>query len=197
MTPSAAALLITFTAEEIEAWDAEYEANPLFRYFNGQPGQGGMSPGQERFHAKRSQYRALRAANQCLSGDTVIASPDGDRAIGAVREPFRVWAFDGTEMVAAWAYPNKPRGPDPLFEVTLSNGQSFRATAGHRLLGADGDWRPLSELRPGSELARPPSSSDADLSARAEGAPRSSQTPPGCSGRCSADRRPDDEQTRR
>lgn len=74
MTPSAAALLTTFTAEEIEAWDAEYEANPLFRYFNGQPGQGGMSPGQERFHAKRSQYRALRAANQC--GKTVAGAAE-------------------------------------------------------------------------------------------------------------------------
>jgi len=38
--------------------------DPLRRYWHGEPGKGGMSPGQRRFHEEDCRKRACRAANQ-------------------------------------------------------------------------------------------------------------------------------------
>ena len=46
------------------AWLHHYDTDPLFRHSEGQPGKGGASPGQERFHRDPAHRRVLRAGNQ-------------------------------------------------------------------------------------------------------------------------------------
>jgi hypothetical protein len=46
-------------------WLRQYDTDPLFRYWQANPGNdGGMSPGQEEFHRCPSRLRALVAGNQ-------------------------------------------------------------------------------------------------------------------------------------
>ena len=62
MTPSA---LADLSDDELDRrWLAHYDASPLFRYMEGKPGGGGMTPGQEAFHRATGRRRCLRAANQ-------------------------------------------------------------------------------------------------------------------------------------
>ena len=52
------------TADLERAWLHHVKMDPLFAYRECAPGQGGMSPGQETFHADASSRRVLQAANQ-------------------------------------------------------------------------------------------------------------------------------------
>ena len=52
------------TAELERAWLHHIKTDPLFAYSECAPGQGGMSPGQEAFHADGAHRRVLQAANQ-------------------------------------------------------------------------------------------------------------------------------------
>jgi hypothetical protein len=72
------------------AWLRHYDADPLFRYTEGQAGEaGGMSPDQERFHADPARFRYLRAPNQV--GKTRAGAAEAwMHALG--RHPFRVCA---------------------------------------------------------------------------------------------------------
>lgn len=51
-------------AELDRQWLTLYDTDRLFRYSEGNPGEGGMSVGQERFHRDSSPRRLLRAATQ-------------------------------------------------------------------------------------------------------------------------------------
>lgn len=64
MQAVAASLAHVSDADLDRAWLAIYDRDPLFRYSEGRPGEGGASPGQERFHRDPSHRRVLQAANQ-------------------------------------------------------------------------------------------------------------------------------------
>src|SRR5690606_14012348 len=52
----------------------------------------------------------------------------------------------------AYAEPHPPKGPDPLLRVTLSTGEFFTATSGHRVMLDDGSWSSVGALSPGARL---------------------------------------------
>jgi hypothetical protein len=90
------------------------------------------------------------AACKCAAPDTPIATPNGDRAIAELRPGDLVYSVDG-EAIRAVPVVRINRTPvvdHRVLHVTFDNGRSIDMTAGHPL--ADG--RPLSALRPGSEL---------------------------------------------
>jgi hypothetical protein len=86
----------------------------------------------------------------CAAPHTPIATPNGDRAIAELRPGDLVYSVDG-EAIRAVPIVRINRTPvvnHSVLRVTFDNGRSIDMTAGHPL--ADG--RPLSALRPGSEL---------------------------------------------
>jgi len=76
------------TAAHLQAIRERTEAanDPFERYWHGEPGKGGMSPGQRRFHEDQSRKRACRAANQ-VGKSRCGAGEAWAHAIG--RHPFR------------------------------------------------------------------------------------------------------------
>jgi hypothetical protein len=79
---------------------------------------------------------------QCVSGDTVIEGPDGDKRIdvlAAAGKPFRVWSVtpEGSR-VPATAVSAFKKGTAELFEYTLEDGKSIKATHEHRFLTSAG-----------------------------------------------------------
>jgi hypothetical protein len=86
----------------------------------------------------------------CAAPNTPIATPNGDRAIAELSPGDLVYSVDG-EAIRAVPIVRINRTPvvdHRVLHVTFDNGRSIDMTAGHPL--ADG--RPLSALRPGSEL---------------------------------------------
>ena len=92
---------------------------------------------------------------ECVTGDTLVCLSDGRRVPvrDLVGQTPRVWSLDADQRVVeadsdkVWSV-----GVRPVFRVTLASGRALRATAAHRLLGAEG-WRTVSELGPGDRLA--------------------------------------------
>jgi hypothetical protein len=90
------------------------------------------------------------SACKCASPDTPIATPAGERAIADLGPGDLVYSVDG-DAVRAVPIVRINRTPvvnHQVLHVTFAHGRSIDMTAGHPL--ADG--RPLSALRPGSEL---------------------------------------------
>jgi hypothetical protein len=89
---------------------------------------------------------------RCLSADASIATPDGDRAVSALRPGDRVWTASPTgERVATTilrVLSQSPTGPHELLEFTLSDGRVVRASGGH----PDAQARMLGALRLGDSL---------------------------------------------
>ena len=89
---------------------------------------------------------------KCLSADAQIATPDGDRAVSALRPGDRVWTLGATgERMATTilrVVPQSPFESHTLVEVTLSDGRVVRASAGH----PDARARRLGDLRVGDLL---------------------------------------------
>jgi hypothetical protein len=89
-------------------------------------------------------------ACRCAAPDTPIATPSGERAIADLRPGDLVYSVDGNAIKAVpiLRINRTPVTNHRVLHVTFDNGRSIEMTAGHPL--ADG--RPLSALRPGSEL---------------------------------------------
>lgn len=109
----------------------------------------------------KSRYVCVHAANQCLGYNSEIYDPvvKLSRKVGEITGEFNVYAWDEHlgEMVITRALPPEKMELDDIYRITLSNGLSFEASLGHRILCADGEWRALSQLPPECELYRPPS----------------------------------------
>ena len=92
---------------------------------------------------------------ECVTGDTLVCLSDGGRipVRDLVGQTPRVWSLDADQRIVqaesdrVWSV-----GVRPVFRVALASGRALRATAAHRLLGANG-WKTVSDLRPGDRLA--------------------------------------------
>ncbi len=92
---------------------------------------------------------------ECVTGDTLVVLADGRRMpirdlVGTCPE---VISVDATgRLIQAKADCVWRVGRRPVFAVRLASGRRIRATAEHRLLGADG-WQHVGSLNPGARLA--------------------------------------------
>lgn len=102
-------------------------------------------------------FHVVLGGNQCVRGDTLIYDPilGQSRRIDSIRGAHHVMAFDGVSMVTAKAEQPFQKGEDEMVRVGLSNGQSFVAAPKHVVLSAAGDWLSISQLRLGSALFLP------------------------------------------
>lgn len=84
----------------------------------------------------------------CLGAEQEVFDPVRNeyRRVSEIGEPFHVWSLNKItgEIEVGQALKPKIYGVADLYEVTLSNGQSFIATAGHRLLSAAHTWSQVS-----------------------------------------------------
>jgi len=119
----------------------ERATDPFEKYWSGEAGKGGMSPGQRRFHTGQSRKRALRAANQvgkALKSSEPVLTPTGWRPIGSLSVGDAVIAGDGTSTQVIGVY---PQGAIDLFRLTFADGSTSLACANHRWLTACGRER--------------------------------------------------------
>lgn len=99
--------------------------------------------------------RKFAAFVDCLAGETVINTPDGDVTIEEAHrngKPIRVFAIDNGRVVVAGASCPFVNGVDAIYEFRFSSGRSIRSTLGHRFLSYDG-WKRGESLRIGERLA--------------------------------------------
>src|ERR671910_696670 len=111
-----------------------------------------LSRAVEPRHDKRPLLSDLR---DCVTGDTMVLLADGHRTPvrDLVGTRLRVLAMSPAgKIVEAKSERVWSVGRRPVFEVRLASGRGVRATARHRLFGADG-WIRVGELRPGDRLA--------------------------------------------
>jgi len=113
---------------------------------------------QRNFHASPAPVRWLFGGNQCLGAEQLIYDPvaKSSKRISEITGPFHVYAFDGKRCVVAEAEKPFAKRVEPLYELELSNGESFVCSAGHVVLAPSG-WAYVDELRPGSAVTRAPS----------------------------------------
>ncbi len=84
----------------------------------------------------------------CLAAEQEVYDPvvGRSRRVDSIDGPFHVWALDSSgNRVIANAMKPKIYGTEDLYEIRLSNGKSFRATLGHRVLTETG-WRELGDI---------------------------------------------------
>lgn len=97
----------------------------------------------------------LADLRECVTGDTLVVLADGRRVPIAdlVGTTPRVLATTADGKIAeADADAVWPVGLRQVFTVRLASGKEIRATADHRLLGAEG-WRHIRDMQPGDRLA--------------------------------------------
>lgn len=92
---------------------------------------------------------------ECVTGDTLVVLADGRRVpiqelVDTCPEVVSIDAAGRLTYAQAdcvWRV-----GRRPIFSIRLASGRRIRATAAHRLLGADG-WQRVDDLNPGARLA--------------------------------------------
>lgn len=92
---------------------------------------------------KPSRYKGAFGGRGCMHGDTLIDTPTGkvrmrDWKGGAIM------AFDGVNVIEAYAYPSARYKPSMLFTVITSDGE-FTCTAKHRVFTRSG-WMMVGDL---------------------------------------------------
>jgi hypothetical protein len=130
-----------------EVWSVDELAallnEPMYR-FRPRPDCPEEFDQQTGFLNSRAKVAVAMGGNRCLGGETELFDPmtNTTRRIDEIDWPFHVWSLDqyaGRYEIAAASAP-WVKGRDKLYRFTLSNGQSFVATMGHRVLLRNGEW---------------------------------------------------------
>ena len=92
---------------------------------------------------------------ECVTGETLVMLADGRRLpirdlVGT--EPEVLAVTEQGKIVKAASDCIWSAGVKPVFKVSFASGRTIRATAKHRLFGANG-WVKVNELQPGARLA--------------------------------------------
>ena len=108
----------------------------------------------ELLHREERLVRGMMGPVGCLAGECRIWTERGlERMDELYRrgEPFRVWSMrkDGS-VGLEWATAPFVKGREPLLQVDLEGGGSFRGAAAHLVWIRTGTWKKLSDLQPGS-----------------------------------------------
>jgi ribonucleoside-diphosphate reductase alpha chain len=94
---------------------------------SGEPGVVFLERYNEEYNGK--SYGQLTSVNPCLSGDTLLLTDDGLRPIKELEgTQFLIESEGKWYETTAWK-----TGTKPVYRLTLSNGQSIKATADHRI----------------------------------------------------------------
>lgn len=96
----------------------------------------------------------------CLSGDTSVDLLDGTRKtmaeICAMGPNAVFWVLAFNVNTKQWepckAGAPKMTGIRPIYKITLDNGESFKATGNHKILGKDNRWHRTDTLKIGQSL---------------------------------------------
>ncbi len=96
----------------------------------------------------------------CLSGDTSVDLLDGTRKtmaeICAMGPNAVFWVLAFNVNTKKWepckAGAPKMTGIRPIYKITLDNGESFKATGNHKILGKDNRWHRTDTLKIGQSL---------------------------------------------
>lgn len=163
-----------------EARDRKYETLRLYRPL----------PVQADFHMSDAHIRILRGGNRCLAPETELWDPVAMvyRRIDSIDSDFYVNALNETtgEVVVAKALAPFLKGVDDLYEITLSNGCSFRSTLSHQILTTQG-WMSVADAANTSGRILLPSTSGYVQSTRDEDGLHSSRTLGGSPDHCRHD----------
>lgn len=108
------------------------------------------TPDQEAFFKSNSPERLILGSNRCLGAETKIFDPvlNEEKEVGSIVSCFHVYSLDHSSGEVVIAEATKPfiKGYDDLYEVQLSNGESFTCTLAHQVWTTDG-YRSIGELR--------------------------------------------------
>lgn len=88
----------------------------------------------------------------CVAADTLIATPDGVVPI----QDFKggtIYAYDGTNLITAHAFPAEKFSEQDLYVVSLSDGSTITTTDEHRFLTPSNGWIMTKDLKVGTEIA--------------------------------------------
>ena len=101
----------------------------------------------------------IQATNPCVTGDTLVAVADGrghvriDELAASGRD-LPVFCLDdhGAIAVRTMRRPRKTGEQVAVYKLTLDDGSVLRATANHKFRLRDGQYKQLTELKPGDSL---------------------------------------------
>lgn len=154
----------------------------------------------DRFFESPAKFVALFTGNQrgkCLTYDSLIDTPSGEVSVGELFESgdaFMAYSYEnGNKFVSVALPPFKKDKKEPCVKIELSNGKSFEAALGHRVLTNHGYAYiadllcNLSSPQPSFSLDLPQSNSEPCQLVRASGGLRCSRKGQDCPGDCSKD----------
>lgn len=141
--------------QQIEFLQASLERTERKKFFQYYPDEG---PLRRELYAKHMAFfaagfthreRCMMAGNRvgkCISGDTLIESPDRSaRYVDEIKGDHWVYAWDGEKKVPAKAEKPFKKPPEKIYRVWLRSGLYVDCAAEHRILGVAG-WLFLSDL---------------------------------------------------
>ncbi len=106
--------------------------------------------------SQKGEDKVVKAHDHCLTGDTIVNTPDGDIAIeNLVGKSGSVYCVDndGKPTVGKFSNVRKTRKDAAIYELELEDGSKIRATGDHLILTENG-WKELVNLTPEDIVVR-------------------------------------------
>jgi intein/homing endonuclease len=106
--------------------------------------------------SQKGEDKVVKAHDHCLTGDTIVNTPDGDIAIeDLVGKSGSVYCVDndGKPTVGKFSNVRKTRKDAAIYELELEDGSKIRATGDHLILTENG-WKELINLTPEDIVVR-------------------------------------------
>jgi len=96
----------------------------------------------------------IESTNPCLVGDTKVETVYGQKSIKSlVGRDVPVYCYDGKKISISWMRSiRKTASKQPVWGVTLDNGEHIVATTNHKFMLRDGSAVEVSSLKPGDSL---------------------------------------------